>query len=276
MIRTWTFHQLNPFAAVALFESNWARPGRLKDFFFGVSVPHFTVLMVIYVTLVAWFLLAIVRNLKRDPAVYELYSPLQAFGFAIYLNALMLGFFNWKAPLGLPIINSLGGITGFYTLPPLLVERPLLYNSFWLFILLGLVLLRNREQVRRRIKTLGESAASLWAAFWPAPYLVLGVIVVGIAILELIRTYRGLTPDQWNWGLAILNVAFIALVGRARHALSAMDGVAARAPPAVRRRFVFDCVLHLHHRDSRRRSYVGSSYGRGIRGGAGAVGRVVP
>jgi hypothetical protein len=37
------------------------------------------------------------------------------------------------------------------------------------------------------------------------------VIVVGIAILELIRTYRGLTPDQWNWGLAILNVAFIAL-----------------------------------------------------------------
>jgi hypothetical protein len=91
------------------------------------------------------------------------------------------------------------------------VERPLLYNTFWLFVLLGLVLLRNREQVRRRIRTLGDSAASLWAAFWPAPYLVLGVTVVGIAILELIRTYRGLTPDQWSWGLAILNVAFIAL-----------------------------------------------------------------
>jgi len=207
---TWAVHQLNPFAASALFETN-PRFLPLKDIFFGVSVPHFTVLMALYVTLAAWFLLAIVRNLKRDPAVYELYSPIQAFGFAIYLNALMLGFFNWKAPLGLPIINSLGRITGFYTLPPLLVERPLLYNTFWLFILLGLVLLRNREQVRRRIKTLGESAASLWAAFWPAPYLVLGVIVVGIAILELIRTYRGLTPDQWNWGLAILNVAFIAL-----------------------------------------------------------------
>jgi hypothetical protein len=208
---TWAVHQLNPFAASALFETSFSRGEVLKDRFFGVSVPHFTVLMVIYVTLVAWFLLAIVRNLKRDPAVYELYSPIQAFGFAIYLNALMLGFFNWKAPLGLPIINSLGRITGFYTLPPLLVERPLLYNTFWLFILLGLVLLRNREQVRRRIKTLGESAASLWAAFWPAPYLVLGVTVVGIAILELIRTYRGLPPDQWNWGLAILNVAFIAL-----------------------------------------------------------------
>jgi hypothetical protein len=77
--------------------------------------------------------------------------------------------------------------------------------------LLGLVLLRNREQVRRRIRTLGGSAASLWAAFWPAPYLLVGIIVVGIAILELIRSYRGLTPDQWSWGLAILNVAFIAL-----------------------------------------------------------------
>ena len=236
---TWAVHQLNPFAAVALFDPNRARVGTVKDFFFGVSVPHFTVLMVIYITLVAWFLLAIVRNLKRDPAVYELYSPLQAFGFAIYLNALMLGFFNWKAPLGLPIINSLGGITGFYTLPPLLVERPLLYNSFWLFILLGLVLLRNREQVRRRIKTLGESAASLWAAFWPAPYLVLGVIVVGIAILELIRTYRGLTPDQWNWGLAILNVAFIALwVARDMLYLQWMGLRRARRP-------LFAAVLYL-------------------------------
>jgi hypothetical protein len=207
---TWAIHQLNPFAAVALFDTN-SQVLLLKDRFFGVSAPHFTVLMVIYVTLVAWFLLAIVRNLKRDPAVYELYSPIQAFGFAIYLNALMLGFFSWKAPLGLPIINSLGRMTGFYTLPPLLVERPLLYNTFWLFILLGLVLLRNREQVRRRIRTLGGSAASLWAAFWPAPYLLVGIIVVGIAILELIRSYRGLTPDQWSWGLAILNVAFIAL-----------------------------------------------------------------
>jgi hypothetical protein len=201
---------LNPFAAVALFETN-SRGALLVDRFFGVSVPHFAVLTALYLTLVAWFLLAIVRNLKRDPAVYELYSPIQAFGFAIYLNALMLGFFNWKAPLGLPIINSLGRITGFYTLPPLLVERPLLYNTFWLFVLLGLVLLRNRERVRRRIKTLGESAANLWAALWPAPYLLAGVIVAGIAVLELIRVYRRPAPEEWSWGLAILNVAFMAL-----------------------------------------------------------------
>ena len=70
---TWTVHQLNPFAATAMFAKE--PPRGLSDLFFGASVPHFAVLMVIYVTLIAWFLLAIVRNLKRDPAVYELYSP---------------------------------------------------------------------------------------------------------------------------------------------------------------------------------------------------------
>ena len=204
----WTFRQLNPFAALAIIESN-SGPG-VKDLFFGFSVSHFVVLMVIYFIFTAWFLLAIVRNLKRDPAVYELYSPAQAFGFAMFLNLLIVGFFNWKSPAGAPIVYNNQGI-GYYPLPPMLIEKGLMGAAFWVFVLLGLVLLRNREQVRRRIRTIGESAAGLWAAFWPAPYLLLGVIVVGIAILELIRTYRNPTPDQWNWGLAILNIAFPAL-----------------------------------------------------------------
>jgi hypothetical protein len=170
----WMFHQLNPFAATAIFESN-AGPG-VKDLFFGFSVSHFIVLMAIYVIFTAWFMLAIVRNVKRDPSVYELYSPAQAFGFAMFLNFLIVGFFNWKSPVGEAII-----------------------------------LLRNREQVRRRIRTLGESAASLWAAFWPAPYLLAGVIIAGIAIFELIRVYRKPAPDEWNWGLAALNIGFLAL-----------------------------------------------------------------
>lgn len=204
----WMFHQLNPFAATAIFESN-AGPG-VKDLFFGFSVSHFIVLMAIYVTFTAWFMLAIVRNLKRDPSVYELYSPAQAFGFATFLNFLIVGFFNWKSPVGEAIIFN-GQVIGFKPLPPLSVERGLIDGSFWVFVLLGLVLLRNREQVRRRIRTLGESAASLWAAFWPAPYLLAGVIIVGIAIFELIRVYRKPAPDEWNWGLAALNIGFLAL-----------------------------------------------------------------
>jgi hypothetical protein len=205
---TWTLHQLNPFAATAMFQSD--APRGLSDLFFGVSVPHFIVLMVIYATLIAWFLLAIVRNLKRDPAVYELYSPPQAFVFAIYLNLLMLGFFNWKAPLGMPIIVNLH-ITGFNTLPARQVEEMLLSISFWIFALLGIVLLRNRERVRQRIQVLGDRGAGFWAALWPAPYVLAGMIIAGLGILELVRVYRDPASGDWDWGLALVTVAFFAL-----------------------------------------------------------------
>jgi hypothetical protein len=207
-VSTWTLHQLNPLAAAAMFERD--TPRALSDLFFGASVPHFAVLMVIYATLIAWFFLAIVRNLKRDPAVYELYSPVQAFGLAVYLNVLMFGFFNWKAPLGIPIIVNFH-VVGFETLPPHQVEEKLLFNSFWLFALLGIVLLRNRERVRQRIQVLGDHAASFWAALWPAPYMLAGIIIAGLGILELIRVYRNVSGADWDWGLALVTIAFFAL-----------------------------------------------------------------
>jgi Ca2+/Na+ antiporter len=205
----WAFHQLNPFAASGAFQSD--PPRALVDIFFGVSVSHFIVLMVIYVTLGAWFLLAIVRNLKRDPAVYELYSPIQAFGFAIYLNLLMLGFFNWKSPAGQPIFGPSGQLKGFEQVPPGQIEEILLRISFWLFALLGIVLLRNRERVRQRIQVLGERAAGFWAALWPAPYVLAGMIIAGLGILELIRVYRDVSGADWDWGLALVSIAFFAL-----------------------------------------------------------------
>ncbi|HXN17359.1 MAG TPA: hypothetical protein VN875_03435 [Candidatus Binatus sp.] len=207
-VSNWMFHQLNPFAAIAIIESN-TRPAP-EDLFFGFSASHFIVLMAIFITFTAWFLLAIVRNLKRDPAVYELYSPAQAFGFAMFLEFLIIGFFNWKSPIGAPIVFN-NQVVGYNALPALDIEKGLMGWSFWVFVLLGLILLRNRERIRRRIRTMGESAASLWAALWPAPSLVAGVIVVGIAVVELIQVYRKPAPGEWSWGLATLNIAFLAL-----------------------------------------------------------------
>lgn len=197
-------HSLSPFAATGT-------PVHLdSDTFFGYSVSHFYVLLVIFVTLTAWFLLGIVRNLKRDPALYEIYSPLQAFGFVMYLELIVVGFFNWKSPNGVAIFDG-QTFKAFAVLPALDIERELLAASFWVFALLGYILLRNREHVRRRIQALGDGAASLWSSVWPAPYLLAGVIVVGIAILELIEGYRRPAPEEWNWPLAIFIVAFCAL-----------------------------------------------------------------
>ena len=199
----WTLHILNPLAAV---EMLWKGTARVStDLFFGISVSHFVVLLVIYVTFGGLFSLAVVRNLKRDPAVYELYSPVQAFGFAIYFTVLVLGFFNWKAPLGQVIFDQSNPqrfhILGYETLPPQAVLGMVLSNVFWIFAFLGLILLRNREHVRRRVKILGGRAASLWAAFWPVFYSLAGIIMAGVVVVEMIRIYRNPAPDQWSWAL---------------------------------------------------------------------------
>ena len=48
-------------------------------------VSHFVVLLVLYLAFTAWFLLAVVRNLKRERALYQIYSGPQAFGFALFV-----------------------------------------------------------------------------------------------------------------------------------------------------------------------------------------------
>jgi hypothetical protein len=181
---------------------------RLYDSFFGRSLPHFAVLLVLYAIFTAWFLLGIRRNLKRDPAVYEIYSPVEAFFFALYLNVLLLGFFNWKSPVGQPIFVG-NSFRGYSTLPAGEIEQPLLFGSAWIFVALGVLLLRNRERVRRRVSSIGESAAGWWAGLWPAPYVLGGIILTGLAIVELIRIYR--QPGQdWSDTRALFEVAFCA------------------------------------------------------------------
>jgi len=48
------------------FRPDYALPAG-KDFLFGQAVPHTFVLVVLYLTLTAWFLFGLVRNVKRDP-----------------------------------------------------------------------------------------------------------------------------------------------------------------------------------------------------------------
>ena len=66
------------------------------DVFFGQKVHHLPLLLVIDLMFAGWFLLALVRNIKRDPNYYEIYSPVQALGFAIFLSVLFVAFFSWR------------------------------------------------------------------------------------------------------------------------------------------------------------------------------------
>jgi hypothetical protein len=179
------------------------------DMFFGKPFPHFGVLMVLYAIFTAWFLLGITRNLKRDPASYEVYSPNQATAFVLYLNLLVLGFFPWTDKfrakdfyIGNHPYHVPGAVPG-------AVEQSLLFASLWLFAILALILLRSRERTRIRIRQIGSGAARFLAALWPAPYLIGGIALTGSAIVVLISHYRG--PGDWDVKMAIYEVAFLAV-----------------------------------------------------------------
>jgi hypothetical protein len=202
------------------------------DMFFGKPIPHFAVLMALYLIFTAWFLLGITRNLKRDPSLYEVFSPIQATGFVLYLNLLVLGFFPWTEKFTDKDF-FFGGKP--YHIPgaaPGPVEQFLLFASLWLFAILALILLRSRERTRIRIRQFGSGAARLLAALWPAPYLIGGIALTGGVIVALISHYRG--PGEWDMKMAVYEVAFLAVwLSRDALYLQWMNLRRARRPLAV-------------------------------------------
>jgi hypothetical protein len=178
-----------------------------RDFFFGIPIPHLAVFAIIHATLTAWFLTAVRRNLKRDPSLYEVYSPVQALAFALCICALLIGGFPWKAlgPLPISIRDAR------FALKPAIpnsVEQSLLQASILIFGPLGLTLLRNRERTRRRVRKLGETATGWVAALWPAPFICLATAAFGGTVIFLIDRYRS-EASEWNLHLAIYEAAFM-------------------------------------------------------------------
>jgi hypothetical protein len=177
---------------------SFTTPSPFHDIFFGVSVHHALVLPIIYFTLLAWFLLAAVRNIKRDPENYQLYTPAQALGFIYYLNFIVFSFFGW---------NSIQDPKSFFS--ALAAQSLLLGLNIPLFFIFGMLVLRNRVQVRRRLNN-AEAVPSGLDWFWPAPYIFAGVIVVGAAMIGMMEWKRN--PSlEWSLALAIYQVIFFAV-----------------------------------------------------------------
>jgi len=218
---SFAFHQLNPFYVYTIIPSRAeglsaqfdaiVQLERQPDSFFGMQVSHSLVLVVLYMAFIGWFLLAAVRNIKRDPSVYEVYSPVQGFGFVLYVNLLLLGFFRWMIPqFRYDSSQEYRPFLEYKPISPTTAEATFLAISLWFFAILGLALLRNRDRVRRRIREFGALAAGWWAAAWPAPYVFVGAILAGAAIVGMIRLR--LEPQyEWNPGLGLLEAAFFTI-----------------------------------------------------------------
>jgi hypothetical protein len=162
----------------------------MTDRFLGWPVPHVVVLTILYATLTMWFVLAVARNIKRDPAMYEVYAPAQALGLALYLNLILVGFFRWG------------------TFPPLAAQEAMLALNAGIFFALGLALLLNRDRARR-LSQPGADGAGWITAMWPAPYVTAGMLAVGLAVVAILLAI-GTQSGEWDIGLAIFRVVFVA------------------------------------------------------------------
>lgn len=194
-------HPFGPFyAAQVLQRGEWSppstvvEPGRFEgswavDVFFGQPVHHVPLLLAIDLLFAGWFLLAVVRNIKRDPNYYEIYSPLQSLGFAMFLNLLFVAFFQWRRE------------------PPIDSQSLLLTMNIVVFFCLGLGAIRNRERVRRILRTRQGAAANWLDLTWPAPLLIAGTAIAGL--LVVIGVTQGHDPQvEWNVNFALLRVLF--------------------------------------------------------------------
>lgn len=162
------------------------------DEFFGQPVNHFLIFLVVNLIFAGWFLLGVARNIKRDPSVYEIYTPAQSLGFAMYPNVLLLGFGRWKG------------------MAPLEAQSLASFCEVSLFFVLGLLLLRNRDTVRRRLRQLGARATGWIEASWPAPYILAGMLLTGVAVIATIAMNVEKQSAWYSWGkLAIFRVAFL-------------------------------------------------------------------
>ncbi|MGB6874536.1 MAG: hypothetical protein WBD87_00745 [Candidatus Acidiferrales bacterium] len=205
---------ISPFNAVSLAQQNsWSIssgmqigggavsfPNLFRDLFFGVPVHHALVLFIFYITILAWLIPAIARNIKRDPTNYELYTAPQSLGFLCYLNFILFAFFRW---------NSMTVPDRFIMhMSPLEVQSALLSVNILLFFIFGFILLRNRNQIRRLLH--GGAAGSMGRLeAWPAPYLFLGALIVGTAMVLMIQWKRD--PSlEWSLAVAIFRVAYFA------------------------------------------------------------------
>ncbi len=182
-------------------------PVSFRDLFFGMPVHHALVLFIFYLTMLAWIMPAIARNIKRDPANYELYTPPQAVGFLCYLNFILIAFCEFSTPRFFVAQGALSfkGVP----MPPLDVQSELLALNIGLFFIFGFILLRNRNRMRRRLHSIEAGPIAL-ESIWPAPYIFLGAILVGAAMILVIQWKRD--PSlEWSLTVAIFRVIYFAV-----------------------------------------------------------------
>jgi hypothetical protein len=176
-------------SAVRIYVDGSYRFAGSTDIFFSHQVDHFWVFLAVDLLFAGWFLLALVRNIKRDQNDYEIYSPVQALGLALYLNLLFVAFMQWRAATAIDC------------------QSFLLSLNIGVFSCLGLAAIRNRQRMRRILRAGEGTSATLLATVWPAPMIIAGTLAAALLIVWGIANGRN-SQLEWSANLAILRSLF--------------------------------------------------------------------
>ena len=197
-------HAFGPFYAAQVVQTEGGELASSDvDTFFGKQVSHVPLLLVIDLMFAGWFLLALVRNIKKDPHYYEIYSPLQALGFAMFLNVLFVAFYQWQHTT---LLSPQG--FRFQRETPMRSQTFLLSLNIAVFFALGLAAIRNRERVRRILRT-REGGASWLDLAWPAPLMVAGTAAASLLIVAGVALGR--SPEaEWDLNFTVFRALFFA------------------------------------------------------------------
>jgi hypothetical protein len=131
--------------------------------FYGIAFPATFLWASVELGFAAWFLLAVVRNIKLGLEAIQVFTVWEGLGFAAYCNFVWIGFYPWRTASS---VNS---------------SAALLLLGVAFFYAIGIGVLRSRELVRRGLREV--TAALSGSARWLGP---IGSFAVSAALTEIV------------------------------------------------------------------------------------------
>ncbi len=166
----------------------------------GKPVPFVAVTLLLYVLLGAWFVLMLLRNIKKDTEQIRLLSRWQAVGFAAFLNVLFYAFLDPKHVFGtMPQ-------SGYMSVPE--VSNFTMAATGFILLVIGVAMLSPQEKLKvwwRRHAAGEEFYISESGPPWPwlAPAALMAYVLLAIEALGL----RASIPlGEWRLGAAALEL----------------------------------------------------------------------
>jgi len=203
---------------------------------FGKPVSFVALTPVLYLLFGAWFVLMLVRNIKKDTDQIRLLSRWQAIGFAAFVNVLFVAFLDPKTVLpraphhwtGAPEVSA-------FTMP---------VNGF-ILLMIGVAMLSPQEKLKvwwRRHAAGEESYFSESGPPWP--WLIpAALIAFALLAFQALRFSSAVPVDDWRLGAAALELLAF-LVFTTRDVLFLQWAILTRMKRPVVKGFLYLCLYY--------------------------------